>query len=128
MQSAWREIVRGLLRSPEGKELVREFANALRQELAANVQGDEWVDQKSPQARATLGRNRFCEAVRRRQAANPDDPAVNRIGDRYLMTTAALAEELARVGKRPAVAKAEPADPETSGASRVLHLLNGSRH
>lgn len=132
MQSAWRDIVRGILRSPEGREIAREFIALCREELSANTQGLEWYDQRSSQARASLGRNRWCKAVRERLQRNPQDPHAKHIGDRWLLDTQGLSEELDRASQAPpSIAKAEPPpEPDEAPAvARVRHLLqSGSRH
>lgn len=133
MQSAWREVVRGLLRNPETREFVREIARefvaVFREELAANADGAEWYDQKSSQCRESLGRNRWCKAVRARLQRDPHDPHAKHIGDRFLLDTQGLSEELDRASRVPMIAKAPaprpPADPEMAGAARVKHLLGG---
>jgi len=131
MPPGWKDIVRGLLRSPEGKALVREFVAVFREELSANGAGDEWHDQQSPQCRASLGRNRWCKAVRERLQRDPDDAHARLIGKRYLLDTQGLSEELERASRRPAptVAKAEPAPPadESPRVQRVMRLLGGGQ-
>lgn len=131
MSGPLREMLRGLLRSPEGKELIREFVAVFREELVANGQGDEWQDQKSSQCRSSLGRNRWCKAVRERLERDPGDPHAKHIGDRYLLDTVGLSEELERASRRPAptVAKVAPCPypDESPRVTRVLRLLGGSQ-
>lgn len=130
MQSAWREVLRGILRSPEGREIAREFLAIVREELTANTSGLEWYDQKSPQARASLGRNRWCRAVRERLQRDPRDPHAKHIGDRWLLDTQGLSEELDRASNAPppSIVKASPPpEPDESPrAARVRDLLRGA--
>lgn len=109
------------------KSLARELAPYLIAELRAANEGDEWIDQRSPRAKRSLGRNRFCKAVQERLERDPNDPHARIIGDRYLLTPVGLAEEMARANRAPApsVAKASAADPDAAGAERVLRLLRG---
>lgn len=109
------------------KQLAKELAPYLIAELRAANEGDEWADQRSPKCKATLGRNRWCAAVRQRLEADPDDPHARLVGDRYLLDTVGLTEELTRIGK-PSVAKPPtPPDPDGAGAARVLQLLQGGK-
>lgn len=127
MQSPWSALVRSLLRSPEGKELLRVVVAAIREELSANTDGCEWHDQRSSHCKASLGRNRWCRAVRERLERDPDDAHARIIGDRYLLDTQGLSEEMDRANQRPAptVVKVVPApDPDESPRlARVQHLL-----
>lgn len=108
------------------QELVRWFFDQMRglirEELRAVQQGDEWVDQRhSPD----LGSRRHCKAVRERMAAHAD--GAKKIGDRYLLTTSALCEELEKIGNAPVtLRKAKPVDPDEAGAERVRNLLAAS--
>lgn len=92
----------------------------VREELAdATHPADGWRDQrKSP-----LGSRRHCSAVRRRLTENPNDPSAKMIGDRFLLTPDAVAEELTRVGRKPAPKRA-PEAPAASPEDEALALLN----
>lgn len=95
----------------------------VREEMAAAAHpSDDWRDQRrSP----ILGARRHCAAVRRRLAADPQDPMAKIVGDRFLLTTDAIAEELERVGRKPAtVAKCEPVaiPPESPEAEAIERL------
>jgi len=135
MQSAWRDVVRGILRSPEGREIAREFLAIVREELSTNTAGLEWYDQKSPQALGSFGRNVWCRIVRERLGRDPHDPHARVVGPdgrrRYLLDTQGLSEEIARANRpRPprSVVKAAPlpeAD-ESPRAARVRDLLRGA--
>lgn len=109
------------------KALAKELAPYLIAELRAANEGDEWIDQRSPKCKATLGRNRWCRSVKERLERDPKDPHARKVGDRYLLDTVGLSEELTRIGS-PEVAKAKPStpiDPDQQGAERVLRLLKG---
>lgn len=105
------ELLEGLLR-----RIVREEV------AAAGHPSDEWRDQsQSP----ILGSRRHCRAVRRRLAANPQDPSAKRVGDRFLLTPEAIAEELDRAGHRPdrQPAAPKPPTPEDEAIARVQRRL-----
>lgn len=102
----------------------------VREEMAAAAHpSDDWRDQRrSP----VLGPRRHCAAVRRRLAADPQDPMAKIVGDRFLLTTDAIAEELERAGRKPpppstpppTVAKcAAPESPEAEAIERVKRRL-----
>jgi hypothetical protein len=100
----------------------------VREELAAaGHPADDWRDQRgSP----LLGPRRHCAAVRRRLDADPHDPMAKIVGDRFLLTTDAIAEELERIGRKPSpVAKCStvaPAEsPEAEATERVKRRLRG---
>lgn len=103
----------------------------IREELKAAGHGDEWHDQRSSQCRASLGRNRWCKAVRERLQRSPEDAHARIIAGRYLLDTRGLSEELERASERPApaVAKvaAEPAPDSSPRVARVISLLQGNR-
>lgn len=109
------EWVEGLLRRVVREELA----------LAAHPT-DDWRDQsQSP----VLGPRRHCRAVRRRLAANPRDPSAKRVGDRFLLTLDAIAEELDRAGHKPdaaakgVAAPSLPESPESEALARVQRRL-----
>jgi hypothetical protein len=98
----------------------------VREEMAAaSHPSDDWRDQRrSP----VLGPRRHCAAVRRRLGADPHDPMAKIVGDRFLLTTDAIAEELERIGRKPAtVAKcsaiAPSESPEAEATERVKRRL-----
>jgi hypothetical protein len=98
----------------------------VREEIAAaGHPADDWRDQRgSP----VLGPRRHCAAVRRRLDADPRDPTAKIVGDRFLLTTDAIAEELERIGRKPSlVAKcstvAPPESPEAEAIERVKRRL-----
>jgi hypothetical protein len=96
----------------------------VRDELAAaGHPADGWRDQR----RSTLGPRRHCLAVRRRLEADPNDPSAKIVGDRFLLTAEALAEELDRLGLKsgPATAPAprKPQSPEAEAKERVQRRL-----
>lgn len=96
----------------------------VREEFAAAAHPSEgWRDQsQSP----VLGPRRHCRAVRRRLAANPDDPDAKRVGDRFLLTPDAIAEELDRVGHKPdthPTPPPKPSTPEDEAIARVQRRL-----
>lgn len=119
MSQGLRDMMRG---SPLMREIVKELAGMLREELQAANQCDDWIDQRM---RTPLGRNTHCRAVKERLEQNPDDPHARIIGDRYLLSTVGLSEELHRRGKRPLAKTASPDDPDMAGAERVRRLLGG---
>lgn len=123
--SVLRDLIREALRSPEGREIAREFIALCREELSANQQGLEWYDQKSPQCRGSLGRNRWCKAVRERLQRDPKDPHAKHIGDRWLLDTQGLSEELDRASSLPPpTVKKAPAEPVTDESPRVAKVLS----
>jgi hypothetical protein len=90
----------------------------VREEIAAaGHPADDWRDQRgSP----LLGPRRHCAAVRRRLGIDPHDPMAKIVGDRFLLTTDAIAEELERIGRKPAsVAKCSPVAPESPEAEAI---------
>lgn len=101
----------------------------VREELDARCHpSDDWRDQKrSP----VLGPRRHCQAVRRRLQENPSDPSAKIVGDRFLLTTDAIAQELDRIGKgrpgplgAPVPAKPKtPDSPEAEALERVQRRL-----
>jgi len=99
----------------------------VREEMAAAAHpSDEWRDQKrSP----ILGARRHCAAVRRRLGADPHDPMAKIVGDRFLLTTDAIAEELERVGRKPSTVvkcppvQLPPESPEAEAIERVKRRL-----
>jgi len=105
------ELLEGLLR------------RIVREEVASAAHpSDEWRDQsQSP----ILGPRRHCRAVRRRLAANPQDPGAKRVGDRFLLTPEAIAQELDRTGHKPdrQPAAPKPATPEDEALARVQRRL-----
>lgn len=116
-----RELFEGLF-EPLLRKVVRE-------ELDARCHpSDDWRDQKrSP----VLGPRRHCQAVRRRLQEDPHDPSAKIVGDRFLLTTDAIAQELDRIGKSrpgplgapvPAKPKA-PDSPEAEALERVQRRL-----
>lgn len=96
----------------------------VREEVAAaGHPADNWRDQsQSP----VLGSRRHCRAVRRRLAANPQDPSAKRVGDRFLLTQEAVLEELDLIGRRPDAhppAATKPSTPEDEALARVQRRL-----
>ena len=98
----------------------------VREEMAAaSHPSDDWRDQRrSP----ILGPRRHCAAVRRRLDADPRDPRAKIVGDRFLLTTDAIAEELERIGRKPATVAKCPAvaaaeSPEQEAMERVKRRL-----
>lgn len=99
----------------------------VREELAEVVHpADDWRDQR----RSQLGSRRHCAAVRRRLAENPDDPQAKIVGDRFLLTPSAIAEELARIGRKAekpksglTAAEPTPASPEDEAVARMRRRL-----
>ena len=99
----------------------------VREEMAAaNHPSDDWRDQKrSP----ILGARRHCAAVRRRLGVDPHDPMAKIVGDRFLLTTDAIAEELERVGRKPTTVvkcppvQLPPESPEAEAIERVKRRL-----
>lgn len=95
----------------------------VRSELAAaNHPVDNWRDQHQSQ----LSPRKHCKAVRRRLEANPDDPAAKKIGDRFLLTPDAVAEELDRLAQTPNDKRpdpVEPQSPEDEAVARVKRRL-----
>jgi hypothetical protein len=77
--------------SPEELETI--IARAVRRALHAATDGE-----MIPQGRSPLGPRRHCEAVKRRLAAG--QPGAAKVGRRYLLSEAALEEELQRSGAR----------------------------
>ncbi len=113
---------------PVGAGLLEWFEGLLRRVVreevaAAGHPADSWRDQsQSP----VLGSRRHCRAVRHRLAADPQDPQAKRIGDRFLLTQEAIAEELDRVGHKPdrhPAPEAEPSTPEDEALARVQRRL-----
>ncbi len=104
------------------KQLAKELAPYLIAELRAANESDEWADQRSPKCRATLGRNRWCTAVKRRLDLDENDPHARKVGDRFLLDAVGLSEELARVGKPP-VAKTKPPSEEEQALARIAARL-----
>jgi hypothetical protein len=90
-----------------GEAEAQVFEDAARAAAAARR---DHVDQRS----SPLGARRHCAAVKRRVAQGAEGAAV--IGRRHLLSQEALADELAALSRRPAVAQsASPAAP--AGAS-----------
>lgn len=104
------------------KALAKELAPYLLAELRAANESDEWSDQRSPKSRATLGRNRWCSAVKRRLENDPEDTHARIVGDRFLLDTVGLSEELARIGKPPVKTKAPPQE-EDQALARIAARL-----
>ncbi|HEU4580900.1 MAG TPA: hypothetical protein VFS67_21725 [Polyangiaceae bacterium] len=110
----------GALFEPLLRKVVREEMDA------RNHPSDDWRDQKQDRL---LTPRQHCAAVRRRLAADPNDPWAKKIGkSRYLLTTDAIAEELDRLG-RSTVVKAKdtkpqkPLSPEDEARLRVQRRL-----
>lgn len=104
----------------------------VREEMAAFCHpSDDWRDQRqSP----VLGPRRHCAAVRRRLQINPSDPCAKILGERFLLTTDAIAEELERLGRRPEAGETErglrkaPRTPAPAEASEEDEALARVRH
>jgi hypothetical protein len=100
---------------------------AIREELRAQNQADEWIPQKG----SALGNRKHCAAVRRR-IANAEGGAAIR-GKRMLLTTSALTEELIRGGPPPSppepeMVKAGPRGPTPDATyAAVLQLARRTR-
>ena len=100
--------------------LLRGFAKILAKELAVALRGvnDEWI----PQQGSPLGNRRHCSAVRRRAQRGDLGAVVD--GKRFLLSRAALQEEMMGLGKVAAEAKAAPATKAgTTGASTYREEL-----
>jgi hypothetical protein len=94
----------------------------VRDELAAaNHPVDNWRDQHQ----SRLSPRKHCLAVRRRLEANPDDPSAKHVGDKFLLTPDAVAEELDRLGHKPdaPAAPRSPQSPESEALERVQRRL-----
>jgi len=94
----------------------------VREELDARCHpSDDWRDQRQDRV---LTPRAHCRAVRRRLAADPNDPWARILGDRFLLTTDAIAEELDRLARPPAGAtvRAKPPKP-VSPEAEALGLL-----
>lgn len=93
----------------------------MREEIHAALHpSDEWHDQR----RSPLGPRRHCLATRRRAAEGKGD--AKQVGDRFLMTTDALAEELERIGRPKALTKRDtstPLSPEDEAVQRLERRL-----
>ena len=97
------------------------LADVIADRVAARLLGDQrpgWMDQAS----SPLGRRRHCSAVRLRVAAGLSGAAV--VGRRHLLSSEALAEELATGGrgKRPDRSRGVAAELRTE-----LALVAGGR-
>jgi hypothetical protein len=89
----------------------------LRELIANELRGAESPDDLIDQRTSPLGKRRHGDAVRRRIAEGLHGAA--RIGRRWCLTTGALQEELARMGREPR-GKSEP-----SAADQLRAELNG---
>lgn len=105
---------------------IGQLRRMVRDELAAAKHPvDDWRDQhQSP-----LGPRRHCRAVRLRLRANPGDPTAKILGDRFLLTPDAVAEELSRQGRKPDAAAPvtmeppPPQSPEAEVRDRIRRRL-----
>lgn len=111
----------GLLEWVEG--LLR---RVVREELAAAAHpADDWRDQRQSQ----LGPRRHCLAVRRRLRADPEGRSAKILGNRFLLTLDAIAEEMERLGRKPddtaagVTAPSPPQSPESEALARVQRRL-----
>lgn len=99
------------------------FEGAIRKILREEIQAalhpsDEWRDQNPKNS--PLGPRRHCAAVRRRLERN--EPGARRVGDRYLLSTDAIAEELERIGLKASVRKVTPPAPLTPEDEAIERL------
>jgi DNA-binding ferritin-like protein len=72
--------------------------------------------------------------VRRRLGVDPHDPMAKIVGDRFLLTTDAIAEELERIGRKPvtvakcaAASPVEAESPEAEVTERIKRRLRSVR-
>jgi hypothetical protein len=112
-------MLAGLLDIPEVRALVDAIADCVVVKLRADAPDSDWIDQR----RSQLGRNRHCKVVRERLAANPNDPSASHVGDRFLLTRAAVTEEMRRAGKSPPPVKAKPPAEEDAALARIRARL-----
>ena len=96
----------------------------LREEIRAALHpsiDEQWFDQR----RSPLGSRRHCAATRRR--ATEGKPDAKKVGDRFLMTAAAITEELERLGRPKALTRADtsktPLSPEDEVRERIQRRL-----
>jgi hypothetical protein len=121
---------------PDPVEGLLEWFEALlrrvvREELvAAGHPVDGWRDQRQ----SPLGPRNHCRAVRRRLEANPQDAGAKKVGDRFLLTADALAEEMDRLGRSPggkaagAATPRSPQSPEEEALSGLNRRLARDAH
>ena len=109
-----------------GNDFFEAFAgmirNIIREEMQACLHpSDDWRDQRQ----SPLGSRRHCLAVRRRAAEGKTD--ARQVGDRFLLTTDAIAEEMARIGRPKTLGKTEtsraPLTPEDEVRERIQRRL-----
>jgi len=93
----------------------------VREELDARMHpSDDWRDQRQDRV---LTPRQHCRAARRRLELDPKDPMARKVGDRYLLTTDAIALELERLNHPPAPAAPKAASPEDEARERVARRL-----
>ena len=109
-----------------GESFAAAFEGLMRKIMREEIQAalhpsDEWHDQR----RSPLGSRRHCAATRRRASEGKSD--AKKIGDRFLMTTDAIAEEMERLGRPKALTRADtsktPLSPEDEVRERIQRRL-----
>lgn len=105
MGDGLRDMLRG---SPMVREIVKELAGMLREELRSANSDGEWIDQyrspfRLPGQRAS---KRHCAIVRRRASEGKPGARISPDGKQFFLTQAAIDEETAIDPGPPRLAKA----------------------
>lgn len=110
-----------------GNDFFAAFEGLIRKVVREEMQSalhpsTDWRDQREDRV---LTPRMHCAAARRRMAEGKAD--AKKLGDRYLLTTDAIAEELERIGRPKALAKADtsraPLSPEDEALDRISRRL-----